>query len=65
MIAQAARVNGRGNERRAERVHLDQRRHLRRIAKVVRVDTLRQGRRRTMWLLHPWHVPGLSRPPAA
>ena len=44
MVAQAARVDRRGHEAVAERVHLDERRQADRVAEVVGVGPSRQGR---------------------
>src|SRR5439155_12984819 len=45
VVAQPSSVNRLGDEVVAQGVHLDERRHLGRVAEVVAVDALRQGRR--------------------
>ena len=44
MVAQAARVVGRGDEVAAERVHLGQRAHHAGVAEIVGVDAAREAR---------------------
>ena len=46
MVAQAAGVDRLGDELRTERMHLDQRRHLRGVAEVVGIHAARKRRRR-------------------
>jgi hypothetical protein len=44
VVAQAARMEARRHEGRAQRVHLDQRRHVRGVAEIVGVFAARQAR---------------------